>query len=161
MEKHQKGKKIIVNPEEEVYAVNKNTWEARKMDISDKKPNYISIKRIHHMKYYDSYELKKKVYELTGDYAKYVYLLADFVDWRNCINMYHFQEVYEIQDSIMTKIRQRLSCDDKWDWPWIIAKHNKQWFMNPAIANKWDKIETEIMELFKSKNKELYNITEL
>lgn len=161
MWKQKEIKSISIYSNESVMAVNNDTWECRDINIARYKPKIVTIKRIHHMKYYDSYDIKKKVYELTWDYAKYVYLLADFVDWRNCINMYHFQEVYWIQDSIMTKIRKRLSCDENWDWPWVIAKHNKQWFMNPCIANKWDKIEMEIVDLFKAKNKELYNVTEL
>lgn len=107
------------------------------------------------MKVWDSYITKLVVYEKLWDYAKYVYFLSDFINYRWQIDFKEFQKIYGISDSLLSRIKKRLK-------EWVIIKQILWvWFMNPAIISKWDRIEADIFEEFKKENSKLFSITEL
>lgn len=107
------------------------------------------------MKVWDSYITKLVVYEKLWDYAKYVYFLSDFINYRWQIDFKEFQRVYVLSDSLLSRVKKRLK-----DWA-IIKQIESVWFMNPAILSKWDRIESDIFEAFKNDNSKLFWITEL
>ena len=131
-------------------------WEWHELDISEHQLNkFIFFTRKHHMKIWDSYITKLKVYETLWDYAKYVYFLSDFIDYRSQIDFKIFKSIYWLSDSLLSRVKTRLK-----EW-WIIKQIKWVWYMNPAIISKWDRIETEIAEEFKQDNSKLFWITEL
>lgn len=107
------------------------------------------------MKVWDSYITKLVVYKKLWDYAKYVYFLSDFINYRWQIDFKEFQKIYGISDSLLSRVKKRLK-----EWA-IIKQILWVWFMNPAIISKWDRIEADIFEKFKKENSKLFSITEL
>ena len=133
-----------------------SNWEWHPVEIEENQINkFIFFKRKHHMKVWDSYITKLVVYEKLWDYAKYVYFLSDFINYRWQIDFKEFQRVYVLSDSLLSRVKKRLT-----DWA-IIKQIESVWFMNPAILSKWDRIESDIFEAFKNDNSKLFWITEL
>ena len=131
-------------------------WEWHDLEIEENQINkFIFFKRKHHMKVWDSYITKLVVYKKLWDYAKYVYFLSDFINYRWQIDFKEFQKIYGISDSLLSRVKKRLK-----EWA-IIKQILWVWFMNPAIISKWDRIEADIFEEKKKENSKLFSITEL
>ena len=133
-----------------------SNWEWHELEVEENQINkFIFFKRKHHMKLWDSYITKLVVYDTLWDYAKYVYFLSDFINYRGQIDFKEFARIYSVGDSLLSRIKKRLK-----DWA-IIKQIEWVWYMNPAIISKGDRVETEIFEAFRIDNSKLYWITEL
>lgn len=97
-------------------------------------------------------ETQLKVYKVVWEDCKYFAVLWYCMGYDNEINLKKLQKEIWISPANFSRLKKRLIKT------WVIEKDDIQYYLNPAIAIKSEKISNKLWDLFAKKNKELYSI---
>lgn len=154
MQSNKYCKKFEAKPWKKYIEIDEITWEAEEVIIRK-----IYNKRIitHKTKFMMIFTegIQTAIYKEIWEYYKYIWVLSDCTWYDNTINLTRFRKVIDISDPAYSRLKKKLI-----DF-WMIAEKEKEYYLNPIIWVRKQEIDLDIWDLFKTKNKELYNITEL
>lgn len=100
-------------------------------------------------------DIQTTIYHVVGEYYKYTGVLRDYTDSSNVVNMVKFRKAIDITPAAYSNLKKKLLEFA------IIAENEWETYLNPIIGIRNENIKVTTWNLFKEKNKELYNITEI
>lgn len=122
------------------------TWLASEFEIAKYSKDFFTINRVFMKLFQDlPKDFKKKIW---NDWIYVVDILL-IMHYDNSFSEPKFRKNIEVVDRVYYKVKRRLI--DKW----VIKKADDgDWYINPIIAGRSDKMKTDLVELFKEENSE-------
>lgn len=143
-------KKINIKPWDVYYKQNKETWEIEYIEpIKQYWPKFITP-IIKFMKVFTEWNIQTIIFKIIWEYYKYIGVLLDCTWYDNVINMAKFRKTINITDPAFSKLKFKLKELN------IFKEIEWEFFLNPIIWIKSEKISKELWDLFKKSNKELF-----
>lgn len=132
-------RKIVLRDEALQYLKQNNpeAFETKEYTVKVKSDSNF-IKHMQHNPHYSKFILE----QLWATYLWYLYILYDSLTYENIVNFNVLKETWVKQ--WMLDI-----CKRKFKEANIVKKHNWYYYLNPAVAIKWESINPNVIELFK------------
>lgn len=129
--------------------------------LKEVEPKDISLwsKLSSHRKYFMKFFLEwiqEILFKKVGDDCKYFQVLSEcIIDTDNMVMISKFRSIIDLSDTGYFTLLRRLQEKA------VIAKLDKNWYMNPIICMRWSDIKKEVWDLFKEKSAMLYWVKEI